>query len=488
MMLAYLVLLPLLSSLLLLFFNVKLAKEISFFVSLLTLLLSLVLLNSFSGDAGDQFISQSAWIPSLGITFSLAVDGISLLLVLLTTVLVPFIILSSFGKDRSSLFYGLILMMQAALIGVFVARDGFLFYVFWEMALIPIWFICLLWGEEGKAAITLKFFLYTLTGSLLMLAGLLYIYWQTPGSHSFDMQALYTAGRSLPAYEQGFLFWALFAAFAIKMPIFPFHTWQPDTYSMAPTQGTMLLSAIMLKMGIYGVIRWLIPLVPQGVLDWGQTAMILSVIGIIYASCLALVQQDLKRLIAYSSFAHVGLIAAGVFTLSETGLQGALAQMLSHGLIVFALFYIVDIIDERTKTRLLSQLGGIRFSAPVLTSVFIVVMLGSVALPFTSGFIGEFLLISALVKYQLVIGSIAGITIILGATYMLRAFQLSMLGEANARTGVFADLTLREKVILYTIVVLIIVMGVHPGPLLDISEVASRDLLSIFSTLTASNH
>lgn len=488
MMLAYLVLLPLLSSLLLLFFRMKWAKEISFFVSLLTLLLSLTLLNSFSKEGGDQFVVQNAWIPSLGITLSLAVDGISLLLVLLTTVLVPFIILSSFGKDRPSLFYGLMLMMQAALIGVFVARDGFLFYVFWEMALIPIWFICLLWGEGSKAAITLKFFIYTLTGSLLMLSGLLYIYWQTPGSHSFDIQALYTAGRSLPAYEQGFLFWALFAAFAIKMPIFPFHTWQPDTYSMAPTQGTMLLSAIMLKMGIYGAMRWLVPLVPQGVLDWGQTAMILSVIGIIYASCLALVQQDLKRLIAYSSFAHVGLIAAGVFTLSETGLQGALAQMLSHGLLVFALFYIVDIIDDRTKTRLLYELGGIRLSAPILTSVFMVVMLGSVALPFTSGFIGEFLLISALVKYQLVIGSIAGITIILGATYMLRAFQLSMLGEANERTGAFADLTLREKVILYTIVVLVVVMGVHPGPLLDISEVASRDLLSIFSTLTASNH
>lgn len=487
-MLAYLVLLPLLTSLLFLFFPLKWAKEISFFVSLLTLALSLVLISSFSKDGGDQFIIQNTWIPSLGITFSLAADGISVLLVLLTTVLVPFILLSSFSKDRPSLFYGLILMMQAALIGVFVARDGFLFYVFWEMALIPIWFICLLWGEGSRTAITLKFFIYTLTGSLLMLTGLLYIYWQTPGAHSFDMQALYTAGRSLSAYEQGILFWALFAAFAIKMPIFPFHTWQPDTYSMAPTQGTMLLSAIMLKMGIYGAIRWLVPMVPQGVLDWGQTAMILSVIGIIYASCLALVQQDLKRLIAYSSFAHVGLIAAGVFTLNESGLQGALVQMLSHGLLVFALFYIVDIIDDRSKTRLLSQLGGIRLSAPVLTSVFIVVMLGSVALPFTSGFIGEFLLISALVKYQFVIGSIAGITIILGATYMLRAFQLSMLGEANNRTEVFADLTVRERVILYTIVVLVVAMGVHPGPLLDISEVASRDLLSIFSTLTASNH
>ena len=487
-MLVSLVLLPIVASLMLLLLKLKWVKEISFVVSLLVLAISLVLASSFANDQGDQFAVHASWIPSLGITFFMAVDGISLLLVLLTTVLTPLIILSSFGKpDRPAMFYGLILLMQAALIGVFLARDGFLFYIFWEMALIPIWFICLLWGEEGRAKITLKFFIYTLTGSLFMLSGLVYIYLQTPGSHSFDIQSLYAAGQSLTASEQSLLFWALFIAFAIKMPVFPFHTWQPDTYSMAPAQGTMLLSAIMLKMGIYGVIRWLMPMVPQGVLEWGQTAMILSVIGIIYASAVALVQNDFKRLIAYSSIAHVGLISAGIFTLNASGMQGAIIQMLSHGFIVFALFNIVDIIADRTNTGHISQLGGIRLSAPILTSVFIIVMLGSVALPLTSGFVGEFLLISALVKYQFAIGSIAGLTIILGAVYMLRAFQHSMLGEKKANTEKFIDLSGREKLILFPVVILILHIGVYPTPLLKISEIAAHNILSVYAALTALN-
>jgi NADH-quinone oxidoreductase subunit M len=289
-----------------------------------------------------QFVVDFPWISSLGLHFAVGVDGIGLLLILLTTVLVPLIILSSFKSTYStqSNFYGLVLVMQMALIGVFTALDGLLFYLFWEVALIPIYFICLIWGGEDRGKITLKFFIYTLAGSLFMLVGLVYLYYQTPGSHSFAIQALYEAGRGLPAKEQGLVFWAMFVAFAIKMPVFPFHTWQPDTYTVAPVQGTMLLSGIMLKMGIYGMIRWLLPVVPLGVQEWGFTAIVLSVIGIIYASCIAIIQKDFKRLIAYSSIAHVGLIAAGAMTLSTIGVQGAMIQMLSHGIIVFALFYI----------------------------------------------------------------------------------------------------------------------------------------------------
>jgi NADH-quinone oxidoreductase subunit M len=486
-MIIFLLIWPLLASVALLAFNFKKAKEFALAASVIELAVSLLMAFQFEKTADVQFSVNIPWITSLGINFSAGVDGISLLLVLLTNVLVPFIILSSFNRAeiRSSNFYGLILMMQMALVGVFVARDGFLFYLFWEVALIPIWFICLLWGGEGRGKITLKFFIYTLAGSLFMLIGLVYLYFQTPGTHTFDINALYAAGRSLPVFEQSLIFWALFVAFAIKMPIFPFHTWQPDTYTVAPVQGTMLLSAIMLKMGIYGVIRWLIPVVPLGVHEWGNFAIIISVIGIIYASCIAIIQNDFKRLVAYSSIAHVGLISAGLLTLSKIGMQGAIIQMLSHGIVVFALFYIIDIIFERTKTRSLSELGGIRNMAPVLSSVFIVVMLGNVALPLTSGFVGEFMLINSLVQYQFLIGASAGLTIILGAIYMLRTFQKAMSGEPGKATADFVDLTTHEKLVLFPMVILIIVIGIYPT-LLAISEAAVDSILVVMSDFSAS--
>ena len=485
----FLIFFPLLASLVLLLTRPQNAKVWALVASVIELAVSFVVAFLFDkNDSAVQFTFNIPWITSLGLNLSVGIDGISLLLVLLTTVLVPFIIYSSFVTEykRPSIFYGLILMMQMALVGVFVAMDGLLFYLFWELALIPIYFICLIWGGENRGRITFKFFVYTLAGSLFMLVALVYLYFQTPGGHSFDIQALYEAGRTLPVTEQGWIFWAMFVAFAIKMPVFPFHTWQPDTYTTAPTQGTMLLSGIMLKMGIYGLIRWLVPLVPAGVHEWGYTAVILSVIGIIYASCIAIVQKDIKRLIAYSSIAHVGLISAGLLTLNKIGMQGAMIQMISHGIIVFALFYIVDIIFQRTKTYTLAELGGIKNVAPILATIFTIVMLGSVALPLTSGFVGEFLLLNSLIQYQIIVGGVAGLTIILGAIYMLRTFQKSMSGEVNSLTKVFTDLTLHEKRILYPIVVIIILMGVYPDPILSISESAVNNLLSLFSDSIAS--
>src|SRR6267154_2129751 len=483
---ALLIFLPLIFSLLVLGLKPVLAKYLAFFGSLAVLLVSLVIAFQFDKAQGVQFIIDKVWIASLRINFSVGIDGISLLLVLLTTVLMPGIILTSLrDESKPSSFYSLILLMQSALIGVFIARDGFLLYLFWEIALIPVYFICLVWGGENRGRITLKFFIYTLTGSLFMLVALIYLYFKTP-SHTFAIQALYDAGRNLEETQQTFVFVALFLAFAIKMPVFPFHTWQPDTYTVAPVQGTMLLSGIMLKMGIYGVIRWLIPIVPLAVKEWGMIAIILSVIGIVYGSCIAIVQKDFKRVIAYSSIAHVGLIAAGLLTLSVVGMQGAMIQMLSHGIIVFALFYIVEIIDVRTKTRDLSHLGGIRNVAPMLASVFIIVMLGSVALPLTSGFVGEFLLINSLVQYKLWIGAVAGLTIILGAVYMLRTFQKSMSGETNALTALLSDLNYHERLVLYPVVILIVLIGVYPGPLLGISEAAVTNLLSLYSNISAS--
>lgn len=478
---------PLAAASLLFIVKAKQAHVIAFVAALIELIISAVVVYEFKEKGAGSLRANFYWIESLGLNFYVAIDGISLLLVLLTTVLVPFIILSSFGRSFSkpSTFYGLILLMQMALIGVFVAQDGLLFYVFWEVALIPIYFICLIWGGENRGRITFKFFVYTLAGSLFMLIALIYLYLNTPGAHSFDIDALYAAGRSLTHVEQGYIFWFLFVAFAVKMPVFPFHTWQPDTYTVAPTQGTMLLSGIMLKMGIYGVIRWLIPVVPVGVINWGMTAVLISVIGIIYASCIAIVQKDFKRLIAYSSIAHVGLISAGLFTLTVIGIQGAMIQMISHGIVVVGMFYIIDIVYDRTKTTTLSSLGGIRNSAPQLATMFVITLLGSVALPLTSGFVGEFLLINSIFQYHMWLGAVAGITIILGAVYMLRTFQKSMSGETNALTASFADLTWNEKAVLYPIALLIIVIGVYPAPILSISESAVVKLMELYSPLTA---
>lgn len=478
---------PFIASLILLALNSKQAKSFAVLASLIELVVTIVAVVQFEANAAIQSEINLPWVSSLGINFHVGMDGISLLLVLLTTVLVPFIILSSSNhtSEKPSSFFSLILFMEMALVGVFTSFDGFLFYIFWEMALIPIYFICLRWGGINRGAVTLKFFIYTLAGSLLMLVGFIYLYFQTPGTHSFAIQALYEAGRNLPIHEQGLIFWAMFAAFAIKMPVFPFHTWQPDTYSESPVQGTMLLSGIMLKMGIYGVIRWLLPVVPMGVHEWAMTAVILSVIGIVYASCIAIVQKDLKRLVAYSSIAHVGLISAGLFTMNKIGVQGAMIQMLSHGLIIVGLFYIIDIIYSRTKTETIADLSGIRNMAPILATVFVIIMLGSVSLPLTSGFVGEFLLLNSVFQYNYIIGAIAALTMILSAVYMLRSFQRTMLGEVNGNTHSFIDLKGNEKVVLYPIVIMVILIGVYPTPLLKISEPAVENLMTIISNYQA---
>jgi NADH-quinone oxidoreductase subunit M len=482
-----LILLPMLASVVLFTLRSNAGRGMALTIALAEWLVSLYAFSQFTINDTVQFIYRGAAFNIPGTTFSVGMDGISLLMVLLTTTLTPLIILSFRDDqfDRSATLFGLVLLMEAALVGVFVALDGFVFYVFWEMALIPIYFICLIWGGEGRGRITLKFFIYTLAGSLLMLVALVYLA-NTNGGNGFGLEELYAAGRALPAGTQSLIFWALFLAFAIKMPVFPFHTWQPDTYTVAPAQGTMLLSGIMLKMGIYGAIRWLLPIVPAAVQEWGMAAVILSVIGIIYASCIAIVQRDMKRLVAYSSIAHVGLISAGVFTVSLFGIQGAMIQMLSHGIVVFGMFYVVEIISQRTGTRNLAELGGIRNAAPIFTTVFIIIMLGSVALPLTSGFPGEFMLISSVFRYKAIIGAIAGLTIILGAVYMLRSFQRAMSGEAVPITTGFADLSIREKVVLYTVVIIVIGMGVYPAPLLEISEPAVTRLVNDVIQVTAS--
>ncbi|HQQ83405.1 MAG TPA: NADH-quinone oxidoreductase subunit M, partial [Cyclobacteriaceae bacterium] len=321
-------------------------------------------------------------------------------------------------------------------------------------------------------------------GSLLMLVALIDVYLKTPGNHSFQLAYLINAGANLGEVEQGLVFWALFLAFAIKIPIFPFHSWQPDTYTNAPTTGTMMLSSLMLKMGTYGLIRWLLPLVPAGVKMWGDVAMALAVIGILYAAGLALTQKEFKRLLAYSSMSHVGLIAAGSLTVSAMGIQGAVFQMFSHGLIVFGLFYVVHLISKRTSFKTLQDLGGLRNTAPQLATAFLLLLLGSIALPLTSGFVGEYLLISALVKYNFWIGVAAGLSIILGAIYMLRTFQITMSGDVSPAAQHFSDLTTSEKIILYPVIGLILLLGIFPTPLLTITESVANQIVVLSGNLT----
>jgi NADH-quinone oxidoreductase subunit M len=473
---------PLVAALMLLLVKGEQVKKIALGAAIVEFAISMFAVFQFQKNADTQFELNYAWIKSMGINFHVGMDGISLLLVILTTFLVPIIILTSFSKQykNPSAFYSLILAMQFALIGVFVSLDGFLFYIFWELALIPIYFICLLWGGDDRARITFKFFVYTLAGSLLMLAGLIYLYQFTP-NHTFDIKALYAAGQSLDVVHQGYVFWAMFMAFAIKMPVFPFHTWQPDTYTTAPTQGTMLLSGIMLKMGTYGVIRWLLPIAPLGVEHYAHLAITLAVIGILYASTIAIVQKDFKRLIAYSSIAHVGLIAAGILAGNVQGVQGSMIQMVSHGVNVVGLFFIVDLIQTRTNTRDLHSLGGIRNVNPQFAVLFLIVLLGSVALPLTNGFIGEFLLLNGVYQYSAWMAAFAGISVILGAVYMLRSYQSIMLGETNALTSSFAALTGNEKAVLVIICAAIIAFGVFPKPLLDIVEPSVIKLVDGFN-------
>ncbi|MFC3561540.1 complex I subunit 4 family protein [Pedobacter jamesrossensis] len=454
----------------------KSAKIVSTVISVVSLGLALFMACNFIPNASTQFEVNLPWIADLGIHFHAGIDGISMLVVLLTNLLIPIIILSSYKNDykNPSAFYALILFMQAGLLLVFTAMDAFLFYIGWEAALIPIYFICAFWGGKDRIRINMKFFVYTIAGSLFMLVGIIYLYLQNP-AHNFEIAEFYKL--SLDSAQQGWIFWAFFIAFAIKMPIFPFHTWQPDTYTAAPTQGTMLLSGIMLKMGIYGVIRWLLPIVPAGVQDWSCLAMILSIIGIVYASLIAFTQKDAKRLVAYSSIAHVGLISAGIFALNQQGMQGAMVQMLSHGINVVGLFFVLDIIFSRTKTNKIEELGGIAKSAPQLAIVFLIIVLGTVALPGTNGFIGEFLLLMGVYNYGIWAAAIAGLTIIFGAVYMLRMYQNVMLGKTNELTITFTDIQGTEKLVLYIICALIIILGVYPKPLLHLTEASVQHLL-----------
>lgn len=473
---ALLLLIPFLGSGLTLFTKGKTSAVFAMLVSLAQLVVALVMVQSFQPDGGMQFETVLPWIPQLGATFHLGIDGISLIMVLLASVATPLIVASQFGRDipKSHRYNALILFMQGAMTGVFLALDGLLYYLFWELALLPILFIMLGWGEGQRQAVTLKFFIYTLAGSLFMLVGFLLLYFQSAtGSFAHSELSQLTIDNGL----QQVIFALLFVAFAIKMPMFPFHSWQPSTYTSAPTQGTMLLSGIMLKMGIYSVLRWIIPIVPEAVETHTPLIIALSITGVVYGAWIAIKQKDLKTLFAFASMSHVGLIVAGLFTASESGLQGVLFQSFSHGINAIGLFYVADIVQNRFGNRTIDGKGGIRLAAPVFATLFVLVLLGTVALPLTNGFAGEFLLLVGISEYSIAASAVAGLTVIFSAVYMLRSYQHLVLGPAGTQTA-FSDLRLTEMVILAVIVVAIFALGVYPKALLDLSAPTIQTLLN----------
>lgn len=455
----------------------KLASKVALFFGLTAAGASFVLLNHYNLGENISFINQ--WITQPNISFALKADGLSMAMLLLTTVLTPLIIFSSFGNQykNSKSFYALILFMSFAMAGTFLASDGLLYYVFWELSLIPIYFIALIWGngdtEERKKAVV-KFFIYTLAGSLFMLVAFIYMY-QKAGS--LLLEDLYKL--NLSATEQLWIFLAFFLAYAIKIPLIPFHTWQANVYQKAPTAGTMMLSGIMLKMGLYSVIRWQLPLAPLAAKEYMYIFIGLGIAGVIYGSIVALKQKDLKKLLAYSSLAHVGLIAAGTYTLTLDGLRGAVLQMIAHGFVVVGLFYVAEIIFRRYETRAIAEMGGIRSQAPKFTSMFLILVLASVALPTTFNFIGEFTVLYSLLQINIWFAVLGGTTIILGAYYMLKMFQHAMLGETNTKP--FADVTISEGITLVLIIGVLFFFGMYPKPITDLITPSLEEILKVIN-------
>jgi NADH-quinone oxidoreductase subunit M len=428
------------------------------------------------------------WLPDLGSRFSVGLDGLSQILTLLAGVCFPLIFISTWRDKYSKAwnFYALMLLSQAGLMGVFVATDALLFYFFWELALIPVYFLASQWGGERRIQATFKFFVYTFTGSLLMLIGIIWIYSHTP-DHSFSLQSFYNVKKVISGAQQGWLFWIMFVAFAIKMPIWPLHTWQPDTYEQAPTAVTMVLSAVMIKMGVFGLIRWLAPVLPIGTWQWGDTVSFLCMFGMIYASLVAIRQDDLKRLVAYSSIAHVSLMCLAVFATDTIGLQGVMIQLFNHGINILGMWIVVDLIERQLGTRKISELGGLAQKAPGLAILLVIVALANVALPLTNGFIGEFLMFtgvytSTATGYNVVFTVVSSLTIILSAVYTLNMIQRVFYGKTNGLTEKAVDIKLNEKLALAAIVGLIVFIGVYPKPMLGLTKEFVDFLLSKMNT------
>jgi NADH-quinone oxidoreductase subunit M len=424
-----------------------------------------------TGTAGYQFVEDHRWVGSLGIRYLLGVDGISLFMVALTALLFPLGLLASASIERVKAFTAWMLVLEAALLGVFLALDLVLFFVFFEVVLVPMYFIIGRWGHENRVYAAIKFFLFTMAGSAFLLVGLLalaFLHAASPGNDlTFDLRTLVEwAPGGLSDGTARLLFLAFFAAFAVKVPLFPLHTWLPDAHTEAPTAGSVILAGVLLKMGTYGFLRFSLPLFPEAAVDLAPLLLVLATIGVVYGAIVASVQPDLKRLVAYSSVAHLGFVVLGIFALTTQGLEGGLFTMVSHGLTTSALFLLVGMLYDRRHTRAIADFGGLWKSAPLLGGIFLAVAFASAGLPGFSGFIGEFLALLGTFLVQRPYAVISAVGVILAAVYLLWAYQRAFTGEPTGENAKLPDLGFRELACVVPLVGLSLFLGVHPGPVL----------------------
>lgn len=443
----------------------KSVKTLAVFSAVATLVISLISL--FQNTSSVTY--DASWLPMMGSRFTVSLDGMGKVVTLLTAVSFPIIFASTYNNHYKShnAFYGFMLLTQAGLMGVFCAMDLLLFYFFWELALIPAYFLCSKWGGEKRIPVTFKFFIYTFIGSLLMLVGILFINFKT-ADHSFAIASL--RNLSLTAGQENFAFWLFFIAFAIKMPVFPFHTWQPDTYEQAPTAVTMVLSGVMVKMGVFAVIRWLLPMLPGASARMADVVMIVAVTGMIYVSLIAIRQDDIKRLIAYSSIAHIGLMAASMFTGDATGMQGVIFQMFAHGVNIIGLWIVVDVIEQQMGTRKFSELGGLAQKAPALAILFVIMAFANIALPLTNSFVGEFLMFNSVFHYNKILGAVAAISIILAAVYTLWMVQKIFYGQVRGAEDIYLKVPSNTRLMLVILVAVVLIFGVYPQPMINLTS------------------
>jgi NADH-quinone oxidoreductase subunit M len=437
----------------------------------LALAWSLKILNLFDGNSGEmQFVERIAWMPAFGIAYIVGVDGISIFLVLLTTFLMPIAILASWSvTERIKEYLIFMLLLETGMLGAFVALDLFLFYVFWEVMLVPMYFLIGVWGGTRRIYAAVKFVIYTMAGSLLMLVAIIYLasrHAEAEQALTFDLLRLY--GLHLPLDEQAWLFTAFALSFAIKVPLFPFHTWLPDAHVEAPTAGSVILAGVLLKLGTYGFLRFAMPLFPDAALAAAPYVIALAVIGIIYGAAVAMMQGDIKRLVAYSSVSHLGFVMLGLFVFNMQGIQGAVYQMLNHGLSTGALFLLVGMIYDRRHTRMIESFGGLWKQLPVFSAFLLVITFSSIGLPGLNGFVGEFLILLGAFAVAPRWTAAAATGVILGAIYMLWMYRRVILGPlTNPENEKLQDLGTREQIILVPILALVVFMGIYPQPFLQ---------------------